>query len=152
MMNCPFFAGQTPECSVETRLSWSLFGSLSLFCPLPRGNFALAYKHPPSKGVPKAGDVFFCTSLSSHNRHLEKAGLIWHTPSRWGMIAFYNEYLILPRTVAKSAEIRGNPSVGKRILPRDANIHAKEYQRYLPSKQLRQAKRLEWARVEEAKA
>jgi len=35
-------------------------------------------------------------------------------------------------------------------LPKDANIHAKEYQRYLPSKELLQAKLLEWTRAEEA--
>ena len=68
------------------------------------------------------------------------------------MIDFYGEYLFLPRTVAKSAEIRGNPTVGKRILPRDANIHAKEYQRCLPYKELLKAKRIEWTRAEEAKA
>ncbi len=37
-------------------------------------------------------------------------------------------------------------------LPKDANIHAKEYQLYLPSKELLKAKLLEWLRAEEAKA
>ena len=37
-------------------------------------------------------------------------------------------------------------------LPKDANIHAKEYQLYLPSKQLLKAKLIEWARAEEARA
>ena len=37
-------------------------------------------------------------------------------------------------------------------LPKDANIHAKEYQLYLPSKELLKAKLLEWTRAEEAKA
>ncbi len=37
-------------------------------------------------------------------------------------------------------------------LPKDANIHAKEYQLYLPSKELLQTKLLEWTREEEAKA
>src|SRR5439155_16830335 len=32
-------------------------------------------------------------------------------------------------------------------LPEDANIHAKEYQLYLPSKELLRAKLLEWSRV-----
>ena len=36
-------------------------------------------------------------------------------------------------------------------LPKDANIHAKEYQLYLPSKELLKAKLLEWVRTEEAK-
>ncbi len=43
-------------------------------------------------------------------------------------------------------------AVVKLTLPKDANIHAKEYQLYLPSKELLKAKLLEWTRVEEAKA
>ena len=43
-------------------------------------------------------------------------------------------------------------AVVKLTLPKDANIHAKEYQLYLPSKELLKAKLLEWAREEEAKA
>ena len=35
-------------------------------------------------------------------------------------------------------------------LPKDANIHAKEYQLYLPSKELLKAKLLEWSREQEA--
>jgi predicted nuclease of restriction endonuclease-like (RecB) superfamily len=35
-------------------------------------------------------------------------------------------------------------------LPKDANIHAREYQLYLPSKELLQQKLLEWTRQEEA--
>jgi predicted nuclease of restriction endonuclease-like (RecB) superfamily len=35
-------------------------------------------------------------------------------------------------------------------LPKDANIHAKEYQLYLPSKELLRAKLLEWSREQEA--
>lgn len=45
-----------------------------------------------------------------------------------------------------------NDAVVKLTLPKDANIHAKEYQLYLPSKELLKAKLLEWAREEEAKA
>jgi hypothetical protein len=53
-----------------------------------------------------------------------------------------------------------NPTVGlllckekkdaivKLTLPKDANIHAKEYQLYLPSKQLLEAKLREWTRAE----
>lgn len=36
-------------------------------------------------------------------------------------------------------------------LPKDANIHAREYQLYLPSKELLKAKLLEWTRAEDAK-
>ena len=45
-----------------------------------------------------------------------------------------------------------NDAVVELTLPKDANIHAKEYQLYLPSKELLKAKLLEWAREEEAKA
>jgi hypothetical protein len=45
-----------------------------------------------------------------------------------------------------------NDAVVELTLPQDANIHAKEYQLYLPSKELLKAKLLEWAREEEAKA
>jgi hypothetical protein len=45
-----------------------------------------------------------------------------------------------------------NDAVVRLTLPKDANIHAREYQLYLPSKELLQAKLLEWAREAEAKA
>jgi predicted nuclease of restriction endonuclease-like (RecB) superfamily len=45
-----------------------------------------------------------------------------------------------------------NDAVVELTLPKDANIHAREYQLYLPSKELLQAKLLEWVRAEEAKA
>lgn len=41
-------------------------------------------------------------------------------------------------------------AVVKLTLPKDANIHAKEYQLYLPSKQLLKAKLLEWSREKKA--
>ena len=41
-------------------------------------------------------------------------------------------------------------AVVKLTLPKDANIHAKEYQLYLPSKELLKAKLLEWSREQEA--
>ncbi len=44
-----------------------------------------------------------------------------------------------------------NDAVVELTLPKDANIHAKEYQLYLPSKELLKAKLLEWAREEESK-
>ena len=37
-------------------------------------------------------------------------------------------------------------------LPKDANIHAREYQLYLPSKELLKAKLLEWSREQESQA
>ena len=45
-----------------------------------------------------------------------------------------------------------NDAVVELTLPKDANIHAKEYQLYLPAKELLKAKLLEWLRMEEAKA
>ena len=45
-----------------------------------------------------------------------------------------------------------NDAVVELTLPKGANIHAKEYQLYLPSKELLKAKLLEWLHVEEAKA
>lgn len=41
-------------------------------------------------------------------------------------------------------------AVVKLTLPKDANIHAKEYQLYLPSKELLRQKLLDWSRVAEA--
>lgn len=43
-------------------------------------------------------------------------------------------------------------AVVKLTLPKDANIHAKEYQLYLPSKELLKAKLLEWTREESMKS
>jgi len=45
-----------------------------------------------------------------------------------------------------------NDAVVELTLPKDANIHAKEYQLYLPAKELLKAKLLEWLCAEEAKA
>ena len=45
-----------------------------------------------------------------------------------------------------------NDAVVELTLPKNANIHAKDYQLYLPSKELLKTKLLEWAREEEAKA
>ena len=44
-----------------------------------------------------------------------------------------------------------NDAVVELTLPKDANIHAKEYQLYLPSKELLKAKLLEWAEQESMK-
>jgi len=43
-------------------------------------------------------------------------------------------------------------AVVKLTLPKDANIHAREYQFYLPSKELLKAKLLEWTREQEHRA
>jgi len=43
-------------------------------------------------------------------------------------------------------------AVVRLTLPKDANIHAREYQLYLPTKELLKAKLLEWSREEESKA
>ncbi len=47
---------------------------------------------------------------------------------------------------------RKKQTIVELTLPKDANIHAKEYQLYLPSKELLKAKLLEWTIAEEAKA
>jgi predicted nuclease of restriction endonuclease-like (RecB) superfamily len=47
---------------------------------------------------------------------------------------------------------RKKQTIVELTLPKRANIHAKEYQLYLPSKELLKAKLLEWTRAEEAKA
>jgi len=47
---------------------------------------------------------------------------------------------------------RNKQAIVELTLPKDANIHAREYQLYLPSKELLKAKLLEWAREEAAKA
>ena len=44
-----------------------------------------------------------------------------------------------------------NDAVVELTLPKNANIHAKEYQLYLPSKELLKAKLLEWLRAEDAR-
>ena len=47
---------------------------------------------------------------------------------------------------------RKKQAIVERTLPKGTNIHAKEYLLYLPSKELLQAKLLEWTLAEEAKA
>ncbi len=47
---------------------------------------------------------------------------------------------------------RNRQAIVELTLPKDANIHAREYQLYLPSKELLKAKLIEWARAEAAKA
>ncbi len=47
---------------------------------------------------------------------------------------------------------RNKQAIVELTLPKDANIHAREYQLYLPSKELLKAKLIEWAHAEAAKA
>jgi predicted nuclease of restriction endonuclease-like (RecB) superfamily len=47
---------------------------------------------------------------------------------------------------------RNKQAIVELTLPKDANIHAREYQLYLPSKELLKAKLIEWTREEAAKA
>lgn len=47
---------------------------------------------------------------------------------------------------------RNKQTIVELTLPKDANIHAREYQLYLPSKELLKAKLIEWTREEAAKA
>ncbi len=64
----------------------------------------------------------------------------------------------LPPTKKRTVVAKATPTdlarliteVVKLTLPKDANIHAKEYQLYLPSKELLRQKLLEWARAAES--
>lgn len=70
-------------------------------------------------------------------------------------VNYYDRHVKLPEenpTVGLLLCKEKKAAVVELTLPKDANIHAKEYQLYLPSKELLKAKLLEWARAEEAKA
>ena len=70
-------------------------------------------------------------------------------------VNYYDRHVKLPEenpTIGLLLCREKNAAVVELTLPKDANIHAKEYQLYLPSKELLEAKLLEWAREEEAKA
>lgn len=70
-------------------------------------------------------------------------------------VNYYDRHVKLPEENATIGLLlcrEKNEAVVELTLPKDANIHAKEYQLYLPSKELLQTKLLEWARAEEAKA
>ena len=70
-------------------------------------------------------------------------------------VNYYDRHVKLPEENATIGLLlcrEKNDAVVELTLPKDANIHAKEYQLYLPSKELLKAKLLEWAREEEAKA
>jgi predicted nuclease of restriction endonuclease-like (RecB) superfamily len=69
-------------------------------------------------------------------------------------VNYYDRQVKLPEenpTIGLLLCRQKNDAVVKLTLPKDANIHAKEYQLYLPSKELLKAKLLEWARTEEAR-
>jgi predicted nuclease of restriction endonuclease-like (RecB) superfamily len=70
-------------------------------------------------------------------------------------VNYYDRHVKLPEehpTIGLLLCREKNDAVVELTLPSDANIHAKEYQLYLPSKELLKAKLLEWVREEEAKA
>ncbi|MSU51771.1 MAG: DUF1016 domain-containing protein [Opitutus sp.] len=70
-------------------------------------------------------------------------------------VNYYDRHVKLPEENATIGLLlcrEKNDAVVELTLPKDANIHAKEYQLYLPSKELLKAKLLEWVRAEEAKA
>jgi predicted nuclease of restriction endonuclease-like (RecB) superfamily len=78
-----------------------------------------------------------------------------HRVSHGVNVNYYDRHEKLPEenpTIGLLLCREKNDAVVELTLPKDANIHAKEYQLYLPSKELLKAKLLEWAREEEAKA
>lgn len=69
-------------------------------------------------------------------------------------VNYYDRHVKLPEenpTVGLLLCKEKKAAVVELTLPKDTNIHAKEYQLYLPSKELLQAKLLEWTREEEAR-
>jgi hypothetical protein len=69
-------------------------------------------------------------------------------------VNFYDRHVKLPQenaTVGLLLCKEKKDAVVQPTLPKDANIHAKQYQLYLPSKALLKAKLLEWTSAEEAK-
>lgn len=69
-------------------------------------------------------------------------------------VNYYDRHVKLPEenpTIGLLLCKEKNDAVVKLTLPKDANIHAREYQLYLPSKELLKAKLLEWTREEEAR-
>lgn len=70
-------------------------------------------------------------------------------------VNYYDRHVKLPdenSTIGLLLCKEKKDAVVKLTLPKDANIHAKEYQLYLPSKELLKAKLIEWTREEAAKA
>ena len=69
-------------------------------------------------------------------------------------VNYYDRHVKLPEenpTIGLLLCREKNDAVVELTLPKDANIHAKEYQLYLPSKELLKAKLLEWAEQESMK-
>lgn len=70
-------------------------------------------------------------------------------------VNYYDRHVKLPEenpTIGLLLCREKNHAVVELTLPKDANIHAREYQLYLPSKELLKAKLLEWTRAEAARA
>ena len=70
-------------------------------------------------------------------------------------VNYYDRHVKLPEenpTIGLLICRQKNEAVVKLTLPQDANIHAREYQLYLPSKDILEAKLLEWTREVEARA
>jgi predicted nuclease of restriction endonuclease-like (RecB) superfamily len=70
-------------------------------------------------------------------------------------VNWYDRHVKLPHenpTVGLLLCKEKKEAVVRLTLPKDANIHAREYQLYLPSKELLKAKLLEWTREAEGKA
>jgi predicted nuclease of restriction endonuclease-like (RecB) superfamily len=68
-------------------------------------------------------------------------------------VNYFDRYVKLPEenpTVGLLLCKSKKDAVVELTLPKDANIHAREYQLYLPSKELLKEKLLEWAREDEA--
>lgn len=66
-------------------------------------------------------------------------------------VNYYDRHVKLPEenpTIGLLLCRAKNDAVVELTLPKDANIHAKEYQLYLPSKELLKAKLIEWTREE----
>ena len=69
-------------------------------------------------------------------------------------VNYYDRHVMLPDenpTVGLLLCKEKKDAIVKLTLPKDANIHAREYQLYLPSKELLKAKLLEWVRAEEGR-
>ena len=70
-------------------------------------------------------------------------------------VNYYDRHVKLPEenpTIGLLLCKEKKDAVVKLTLPKDANIHAKEYQLYLPSKELLKAKLIEWTQQENGKA
>jgi predicted nuclease of restriction endonuclease-like (RecB) superfamily len=70
-------------------------------------------------------------------------------------VNYYDRHVKLPEENATIGLLlcrEKNDAVVELTLPKDANIHAKEYQLYLPSKELLKTKLLEWVQMESLKA